>query len=69
MTKMANFIKKNPRMTLQETDDFVLLVGESISVLPMGAILSNLEFELLMFLAREFESFAQVSVNASLHLQ
>ena len=64
---MDSFIKKNPRMTLQETDDFVLLVGESISVLPMGAILSNLELELLKFWARGFESFAQVSVNASLH--
>lgn len=64
---MASFIKKNPKMTLQETDDFVLLVGESISVLPMGAILSNLEFELLMFWARGLESFAHVSVNASLH--
>lgn len=63
---MASFIKKNRRMTLQETDDFVLLVGESISV-SMGAILSNLELELLMFWARGFESFAQVSVNASLH--
>lgn len=64
---MASFIKKNPRMTLQETYDFVLLVGESISVLPMGAILSNLEFELLMFWTRGFESFGQVSANASLH--
>lgn len=39
---MASFIKKKPRIILQETVDFVLLAAEAISVLPLAVILSNL---------------------------